>query len=100
MLRTKAVKLEGIDQVKDQFQPHVRNFVDCIKSRQQPVSDVESGHRTATTCHLANLSVKIGRKIVWDGAKEEAVGDEEINRLLARPYRQPWDAELRALGVT
>ena len=53
VLRTKAVKLEWIEQVKDQFQPHVRNFVDWIKSRQQPVSDVESGHRTTTTCHLA-----------------------------------------------
>ncbi|MSO23740.1 MAG: hypothetical protein EXQ58_10955 [Acidobacteria bacterium] len=52
VLRTKAVKLEGIEQVKDQFQPHVRNFVDWIKSRQQPVSDVESGHRTTTTCPM------------------------------------------------
>jgi hypothetical protein len=48
---------------------------------------------------LANLSLKTGRKIVWDGEKEQAVGDDEVNQMLTRPYRKPWDAELRALGV-
>jgi uncharacterized membrane protein YcjF (UPF0283 family) len=68
-----------------------------VKSRNQPVSDLESGHRVATTCHLANLSLKTGRKIIWDAAKEEAINDPEVNGLLVRPYRKPWDAELKAL---
>ena len=76
---------------------HARNFLDCVKSRNQPVSDLESGHRVAATCHLANLSLKTGRKLVWDGEKEQIVGDPEANQLLVRPYRAPWDNELKAL---
>jgi predicted dehydrogenase len=96
LLRTKAVKLEGIEQVKDQFLPHVRNFVDCIKSRQQPVSDVESGHRTATACHLANIAMKMVRTIRYDWDREEILGDPAAAKLLVRPYRSPWDRELKA----
>jgi hypothetical protein len=78
---------------------HARNFLDCIKSRQQPICDIVSSQGVATTCHLANISLRAGRKMVWDAAKEEIVGDPEANRMLTRPYRKPWDAELRALGV-
>jgi hypothetical protein len=70
-----------------------------MRSRLQPVTDLESGHRVVTTCHLANLSLKTGRKLVWDAAKEEIIGDPEANQLLVRPYRSPWDAELKTLGV-
>jgi predicted dehydrogenase len=83
----------------EQLRGHVRNFLDCVKSRKQPVSDLESGHRTATACHLANLSLRLGRKLRWDPAKEEVVGDAEANRWRVRPYRPPWDRELKALGV-
>jgi predicted dehydrogenase len=83
-----------------QFVNHIRNFLDCVKSRQQPVSDLESGHRVATACHLANLSLRLGRKIQWDAGKEEIAADAEAARMLLRPYRSPWDQELRALGVS
>ena len=79
---------------------HQRNFLDCVKSRQQPVTDLESGHRVVTTCHLANLSLKTGRKLAWDAQKEEIVGDPEANELLVRPYRKPWDAELKPSGLS
>jgi predicted dehydrogenase len=82
-----------------QYLAHVRNFLDCIKSREQPIADVESAHRVATACHLANISLRTGRKIRWDAEKEEILGDPEAAGMLVRPYRQPWDAELRALGV-
>lgn len=81
------------------YRRHARNFLDCVKSRSDPVVDVESGHRVATACHLANISLRTGRKIVWDAEKEQIVGDEEANQMLSCPYRKPWDAELRALGV-
>ena len=84
---------------RDQLRRHARNFLDCVKSRGQPVSDLESGHRVATVCHLANLSLKLARRLRWDAAKEEVVDDVEANRLLARPYRAPWDKELKGLGV-
>lgn len=85
---------------RQQFVLHVRNFLDCIKSRATPVSDLESAHRVSTQCHLANLSLRLGRQLKWDSVKEEIVNDAEANTHLARPYRSPWDAELRALGVS
>lgn len=78
---------------------HAQNFLDCIRSRQTPASDLESGHQIATTCHLANISMKVGRKVVWDAEHEQVVGDPAANAMLVRPYRAPWDAELKALGV-
>ncbi len=94
--RTTAMKKDGYEQVRDQFQPHVRNFLDCIKSRQQPISDVESGHKTSIACHLVTLSMKLGRSVRWDDAKEEIVGDREAQKMLVREYRAPWDKELKA----
>jgi hypothetical protein len=84
---------------KEQFRLHVRDFLDCVKSRRQPGSDLESGHRVATVCHLANISLRLGRKIRWDAAREEVIGDTEAGRGLTRPYRAPWDRELAAAGV-
>jgi predicted dehydrogenase len=84
---------------REQLKAHVRDFLDCVRSRRQPVSDLESGHRVATACHLANISLRLGRKLKWDTVKEEVVDDAEANRLLVRPYRTPWDRELRALGI-
>jgi len=81
----------------DQFRRHVRNFLDCIKSRQQPISDLESGHRVASLCHLANLSLQLGRSLHWDAKAETIRGDDEAAKLLERPYRAPWDAELKAV---
>jgi predicted dehydrogenase len=83
-----------------QFKLHVRNFLDCVKSRHQPVSDLESAHRVSTACHLANISLRLGRKIRWDPEREEILSDPEASQMLVRPYRKPWDAELRSLGVT
>jgi predicted dehydrogenase len=95
---TEPVKDETGEAMED-YGRHARNFLDCVKSRQTPVSDLESGHRVVTTCHLSNLSLKTGRKLVWDAQKEEIIGDSEANQMLVRPYRKPWDAELKALGV-
>src|SRR5207249_130611 len=83
----------------EQYVLHVRDFLDCMKSRRQPASDLESGHRVATVCHLANVSLRTGRKMRWDAEKEEIVGDAEAAGMLVRPYRKPWDAELRAMGL-
>jgi predicted dehydrogenase len=93
---TEPMKDETGDATAD-YARHARNFLDCVKSRKQPISDLESGHRVATTCHLANLSLRTGRRLVWDTAKEEITGDLEANKLLVRPYREPWDKELKAL---
>src|ERR1019366_7575159 len=80
-----------------QFDLHARNFLDCVKSRQRPIADVEGGHQTTTACHLANLSLRLGRKLKWDPVKEEILGDREASAMLERPYRKPWDTVLRGL---
>jgi len=95
---TKALADESGDS-RTQLKQHVRNFLDCLKSRKEPVSDLESGHRVATACHLANLSLRLGRRLRWDADKETIVDDSEAAKMLVRPYRAPWDAELKALGV-
>jgi myo-inositol 2-dehydrogenase / D-chiro-inositol 1-dehydrogenase len=81
----------------DQFRRHVRNFLDCVKSREQPISDLESGHRVATLCHLANLSLRLGRSLHWDPKAETTINDQEAAALLERPYRAPWDKEWKAV---
>jgi hypothetical protein len=50
-----------------------------------------------TACHLANLSLRLGRKLRWDAERESVVEDPEAQALLERPYRAPWDAERKAL---
>jgi len=69
---------------------HMKNFLECIDSREKPVSDIEQGYMSTTACILANLSMQLGRAIQWDHAKGEVIGDAEANRLLRRPYRAPW----------
>ncbi|HKB01468.1 MAG TPA: Gfo/Idh/MocA family oxidoreductase [Gemmataceae bacterium] len=83
----------------EQYREHARNFIDCIRTRKTPVSDLESAHRVAVACHLGNLSLRLGRSLRWDAKLESIPGDAEAARQLVRPYRAPWDKELKALGV-
>jgi predicted dehydrogenase len=69
---------------------HVRNFLESIRSRKDPVAPVEAGHRSATVCHLGNIAMLLKRNLRWDPDREQFVGDEEANRMLARPMRAPW----------
>jgi predicted dehydrogenase len=69
---------------------HWRNFLDMVDTRGRPVSDIEQGYITAASCILANLACRLGRTLLWDPDKAQIIGDEEANRLLARPYRTPW----------
>lgn len=72
-----------------------RNFLDCVKSRQDPYFPAEIGHRCATICHLGNIALQTGRKLRWDPEKEEFPGDAEANasRFRSRPMRAPWSLE-------
>lgn len=68
----------------------VRNFIDCVKSRKDPIAAVEIGHRTASLCHLGNTAMRLNRKLKWDPEKEIFPGDDEANKMLHRPMREPW----------
>jgi predicted dehydrogenase len=83
-------KLEGFDPAKADAPSHHRDFIDCVKSRGAPLSDVESAQRTATICHLNNLAMVLGRELKWDPQAERIVGDEEADRMLRPAMREPW----------
>jgi predicted dehydrogenase len=69
---------------------HHQNFLDCIKSRELPICDVEIGHRSATVCHLGNIALRLGRKVRWDPSAEQFVGDADADKWLDRPRRAPY----------
>ena len=69
---------------------HVREFLNCIKSRQQPRSDAEASHRSISACHCANIAVRLQRPVKWDPDKEAFIDDDEANRLRSRAFREPW----------
>lgn len=69
---------------------HMKDFLAAIEARSKPVADIEQGHISTTACILANLAMQTGRTVTWDVEKHQAVGDDEVNRLLRRPYRAPW----------
>lgn len=70
---------------------HLQNWLDCIKSRQLPVADVEIGHRSVSVCHLANIVRELQRPLRWDPAKELFVNDPEADKLLSRERRKGFE---------
>ena len=73
---------------------HMKNFFDCVRSRQQPICDVEIGHRSVTVCHLGVIAMRLGRALKWNPAAEEFTGDTEANKWLAREQHKPWSYEM------
>jgi predicted dehydrogenase len=69
---------------------HQENWLDCIKTRERPICDVEIGAGSVTVCHLNNIALRIGRKLYWNPDQGLFVSDEEANRWLSKPYRAPW----------
>ncbi|MCE5310869.1 MAG: Gfo/Idh/MocA family oxidoreductase [Acidobacteriales bacterium] len=68
----------------------VRNFLDCMRSRQQPGENLEVGHFVSSVAHLGNVALRTGAKVVWDAASERAVGLPEADAYIHRKYREPW----------
>ena len=77
--------------VSDATSLHARAFVECVRSRSKPPADVVTGHRATLIGHLGNIAFKTGRKLKWDAAREEFVGDPEASKLLGREARKPWN---------
>jgi predicted dehydrogenase len=69
---------------------HMKNFIDCVKSRKPTITPVETAHHSAIPGHLGLIAMLAGRKIKWDAEKEVIIGDEEAGKWLSRPYRSPW----------
>jgi predicted dehydrogenase len=70
---------------------HMGNFFECIKTREQPISDVFTHHRSMTTCHLANIAIRLGRKLNWDPQTEQITGDADANAWQKRAQRKGYE---------
>lgn len=68
----------------------VRNFIDCVKSRNTPFCPLEEGHRSTSFAHLANIAIATGQRLMWDGEKELFTNSEKANQMLHYEYRKPW----------
>lgn len=69
---------------------HKQDFLDCIKTRKDPICNAEVGHRSSTVCHLGNIAMLLDRPLKWDPQKEQFIGDDEANRMRQRPARAHW----------
>ena len=69
---------------------HCRNFIECVKTRNRPTSDVEQGHYSTMLCHLANISYRVGNRKLSFNPASESFTSVEANRFLRREYRAPW----------
>ena len=70
--------------------PHIRNFLECVRTRETPVSSVETAQHAHTIVHCANLSLRLGRRLRFDPQTELFLGDDEANNMLLRGMRAPW----------
>lgn len=101
-----ALRGKAVDQLKEKPLPedtltklykgkkpgnHMLNFYECVKTREQPISDVETHHRAMTTAHLANIAIRLGRKLNWNPETEQIVGDEAANSWLKREQRKGYE---------
>ncbi len=72
---------------------HMENFINCVKSRELPISDVYTHHRAMTTCHLANIAIRLDRKLQWDPQTEQIIGDDQANQWQTREQRKGFEVE-------
>jgi predicted dehydrogenase len=69
---------------------HVKNFIDCVKSRKSPICEIEHGHNVALVAHMGNIAYRTGNKLIWDERKGNFKDDPKANDLLKPAYRSPW----------
>jgi hypothetical protein len=70
---------------------HIRNFVECIKTRARPNADIEIAHRSTSLCHLVNICRELQRNLKWDPSVEQFTGDDEANAKLSRKRRAGYE---------
>ena len=84
---------KGLPMERNERAAHWANFLHCVRTRQEPISDVHSHMEMLNVCHLAGISARLGRDLKWDDQAEEIVGDAEANNFLTRPYRSGYEIE-------
>ncbi|HOS94405.1 MAG TPA: gfo/Idh/MocA family oxidoreductase, partial [Armatimonadota bacterium] len=78
-----------------QSDDHIGNWLQCIRTRERCIADVEIGHRSASICHLGNIARLLGRRLHWDPVAEQFIGDDEANSHLDRPRRNGYELPTR-----
>ena len=84
-------ELKSTDKRVYHSENHYQDWVDAMKKRTQPVSDVETGHRTASVCNIVNIAYELQRPLQWNPDKEEFVNDDFANMMRTRAYRGKWN---------
>ncbi len=84
------MKLLGDASSADSTTGLIRDFLDCVKSRNTPLCPLEEGHRSTSFAHLANIALAVKERLQWDAANERFVNSEKANALLSYEYRKPW----------
>jgi predicted dehydrogenase len=69
---------------------HHADFIDCVQTRRDPIAPVEAGHKASYLGLVPEIACRVGRKLKWDPAGEQFVGDTEASQMLVRPMRSPW----------
>ncbi|MCC7175241.1 MAG: Gfo/Idh/MocA family oxidoreductase [Bryobacterales bacterium] len=85
--RSERKQVQGADRTD----LHALNWIEAIRSRKQPFANIELGHLATGTCLLGNIAIQAGRKLRFDGKKQEIIGDPEATRLMTREQRTPWN---------
>ena len=75
----------------DRTDLHVKDFIECVRSRRKPAADADAGHWASTVAHLGNIAYRTGRKLRWNSTREQIVDDPEASKLLWREPRPKWD---------
>jgi len=85
------LELKDTDTPLYRSENHYQDWVDAMISRTRPISDVETGHRTASLCNIVNMAYELERPLLWSPSDENFINDEDANRMLSRPFRGSWD---------
>ncbi len=78
---------------------HYRNFIDCVYSREETIAPAEIAHRSITIAHLGNIAMILNQDLEWNPETEKFINNENANRMLQRPMREPWDSVYKKYQV-
>lgn len=91
-LRAEAAKLyRNMPKLGKPGGTHMGNFFHCLRNRLTPISDVDSQHRSTTSCHLLNLALRLNRTLRWNPELEDFIDDSEASAMLSRPRRKGFE---------
>jgi len=79
----------GPDEIHFRFKSDKRDFIDCVKSREETLEPAEVGHRVTSLCHLGHIAIQVGEKLKWDPAKERFLDNDAANALIDKPIHTP-----------